>query len=333
MKIVRYHIILTLFLVFFLTPGCENNEKEIPAPTIHLKMPEAGYELEVGDSIVLFPKITYDYRSRYQWYHNGNPMGTTLTFLHRSFQLGSDLYGFVVKTPSGTDSIGIPVNTIILVNLSDIDLPDNVNVGLDLPAESPWFNSKGILFPVNAESELQWTGFAISNRTSQATNATDIFSAYLPADSKTKTKNNFFIYQQSPSSYLDAIRFEDGKNHLVGSASVCNSTITYLVIKYGTEDIKRFGGESNNDPDWFLLTFEGYDNAGNYTGKVDFYLADYRFDNNRRNYIISNWTTVDLTPLGEVNRIALNLTSSVRSSGGAMLTPPFVCIDNIKVLN
>lgn len=328
-KILTYSLLFPILSIFFLTVSCEDNTKEIPAPTIYLKMPDMGYELEVGDSIQLSPKVTYDYNSRYLWYRNGVISGTTKTLKHKSIQLGKDVYSFVVNTPAGYDSVGIPVNTIILVNFNDFTLPGSFDIGLTLPAETPWFSSKGILFPVEAHSETQWTGFALSNRYNQSITSTDIYSAY----AETKTKNNFLLYHQPPSPYTSAIRFNDGKDHLVGNITVCNSTLTYLVIKYGAEGIKRFGGESNNDPDWFLLTFEGYDKNGIFKGKVDFYLADYRFDNNKRNYIITKWTSVDLTSLGEVNRITLNLTSSVKNEGGGMLTPAFVCIDDVKVLN
>ena len=321
-------LFLPLVLFLLATLSCEQDHKEIPAPTIYLNMAETGYELEVGDSITLYPKITYDYQSRYQWYLNGNVLGTTLTMFHKSYNLGEDLYSFVVYTPSGSDSVGIPVKTIILVDYDEYKLPWNFSTAYGL--EEPLFLTKGMSFPVNPVSETQWTGFALSKKYSQSTTATsDLFNAYAP----TQTDNNFMVYHQGTTGH--SIRFEDGANHLIGSLSVTNSTYTYLIIKYGSEEesIKRFGGTNNNDPDWFLLTIEGYDNSGTYTGKVDFYLADYRFDNNKRNYIINTWNTIDLTPLGAVNQINLKLSSSVVNSTGEMLTPGFVCIDNIKVLN
>lgn len=327
--ILKYCFVFALFSVLLVTESCEDNEKEIPSPTIFIDMPEDGYELEIKDTIIISPKITYDYNSRYQWYLNGERSITTKTFKHISSKLGEDIYSFVVENPQGKDSIAIPVRTIIQIDFNDFSLTDGYDVGLNLPDESSWFSSKGALFPVTATSETQWTGFGMSNLYSQLTTSTDIYSAYATTDKD----NIFLLYNQSPSPYISAIRFEDDKNHLVGSILVCNSTLTYLVIKYGTDEIRHFGGDTNNLKDWYLLTFEGYDNNENFTGKVDFYLADYRSDNNKRDFIIGTWTNVDLSSLGQVNRITLNLTSSVLSEGGEMLTPAFVCIDDLKVLN
>lgn len=325
-RIFRLYLPLLLFLLAALS--CEQEYKVIPPPTIYLNMPETGYELEVGDSITLYPKITYDYHSRYQWYLNGEVLGTTLTMAHKSLNLGEDLYSFVVNTPSGTDSAGIPVKTIILVDYDDYELPWNYSTGFEM--DEPGFSTKGLSFTVIPASETAWTGFALSKKYSQSTTTQpDLFSAYAPAEKD----NNFMIYHQSPAGH--SIRFDDGANHLIGSLSVTNTTYTYLMIKYGSEDgsIKRFGGSNNDDPDWFLLTIEGYDNSGTYTGKVTFYLADYRFENNKRNYIVNTWNTIDLSALGAVNQINLKLSSSVTDANNEMLTPGFVCIDNLKVLN
>jgi hypothetical protein len=186
--------------------------------------------------------------------------------MHRSTKLGQDVYGFAVETPAGYDSVSIRVNTIILADFQSFDLAAGFNVGLNLPQDSRWFEVDGILFPVAAESDIQWSGYALSKKYSQVAPSTDVHSVWAPKE----TNNNFLIYHQPTIPQDSALRFSDGENHLLGTISVCNSTLTYQVIKFGAEGVKRFGGESNDDPDWFKLTFEGYDKTGNSTGLVEF---------------------------------------------------------------
>ena len=92
---------------------------------------------------------------------------------------------------------------------------------------------------------------------------------------------------------------------------------------------KKFGGPSGNDPDWFKLTVIGYNPAGDSVKSVAFYLADYRFSNHSLNYIVSKWTSVDLTPLGKINKLTFRLSSSDNGAWG-MNTPGYVCLDNLK---
>jgi hypothetical protein len=60
------------------------------------------------------------------------------------------------------------------------------------------------------------------------------------------------------------------------------------------------------------------------TGKVEFYLADFR---NGKSLIVKDWTYVDLSSLKLVDRIKCTLTSSDNGDYG-MNTPGYFCIDN-----
>ena len=95
------------------------------------------------------------------------------------------------------------------------------------------------------------------------------------------------------------------------SIRLTNTTYTALSMRDGDSFAKKFGGGTGNDPDFFLLNIQGRDASDAITGIVPFYLADYRFSNNALDYIVSQWTTVDLSSL-PVNTTALTfeLTSS-----------------------
>ena len=92
----------------------------------------------------------------------------------------------------------------------------------------------------------------------------------------------------------------------------------------------KFGGPTGNDPDFFRLTVQGFNAVGILTGSVDFFLADYRFTNNSLDYIVSQWTTLDLTPLGSATRLTFGLTSSDVGPFG-MNTPAYFALDNLAV--
>ncbi|MCW5623505.1 MAG: DUF4465 domain-containing protein [Burkholderiales bacterium] len=93
---------------------------------------------------------------------------------------------------------------------------------------------------------------------------------------------------------------------------------------------KAFGGASGDDPDWFALTITGHDAAGDATGTVDFHLADYRFADNSLDYVVTDWTLVDLSALGTVSSLTFSLSSSDVGDFG-MNTPAYFALDNLSV--
>jgi hypothetical protein len=113
------------------------------------------------------------------------------------------------------------------------------------------------------------------------------------------------------------------------SAEITNSTYAFLSMKEGYAVAKKFGGASGDDKDWFLLTITGKDGEGNVTGTVEFYLADYRFEDNSRDYIIDQWTSVDLSDLGLVKTLEFSLSSSDNDPVYGMNTPAYFSIDNV----
>src|SRR5207249_4062813 len=113
------------------------------------------------------------------------------------------------------------------------------------------------------------------------------------------------------------------------SARIANTTYAALSMLNGDSFAKKFGGASGNDPDYFLLTITGLDSQQHSTGSVDFYLADYRFANNAQDYIVSDWTTVDLSSLGlDTQTLSFGLTSSDVGDYG-MNTPAYFALDNL----
>lgn len=116
---------------------------------------------------------------------------------------------------------------------------------------------------------------------------------------------------------------------IVGGAYFTNTTYTALSMLNGDGFSKKFGGSSGNDADYFLLTISGYNDQTS-TGSVDFYLADYRFSDNSKDYVVKDWTFVDLSSLGTVTKLEFALSSSDTGAFG-MNTPAYLAMDSMSV--
>lgn len=79
--------------------------------------------------------------------------------------------------------------------------------------------------------------------------------------------------------------------------------------------------------DWFKLTLTGY-NDDEVTATKEYYLADYRSENESEHYYIDEWTWIDLSELGEVTSVRFSIDSSKANAYG-VTTPTYVCIDNV----
>jgi hypothetical protein len=116
------------------------------------------------------------------------------------------------------------------------------------------------------------------------------------------------------------------------SMRITNTTYTALSMQSGDQFAKKFGGQTGNDPDFFLLTVHGKNAAGQATGAVNFFLADYRASNNAQDYIVSNWSTLDLASLGSATTsISFSLSSSDVGQFG-MNTPAYFAMDNLQTV-
>jgi len=107
-----------------------------------------------------------------------------------------------------------------------------------------------------------------------------------------------------------------------------NTTYAYFAMRDGTAFNKKFGGDTGADPDWLLLTITGKDAGGAVTGAVEFYLADFRFADPAEDYFVTDWTQVDLTPLGAVNSLTFALDGSDTGFFG-LNTPAYFAMDTL----
>lgn len=175
-----------------------------------------------------------------------------------------------------------------------------------------------------------WSGWAYSNETDVTTpDFSNQFSALAgggAAGSRTFAvayQDLYGVYPPPTLSLLPAVQ-----DWFVRSIRVTNTAYAGLSMRDGDAFAKKFGGATGDDPDWFLLTIEGKDEGGGSVGEVDFYLADFRFEDNSQDYIVQDWVEVDLSSLQGAASYQFTLSSSDNGDFG-MNTPAFFALDHI----
>ena len=191
------------------------------------------------------------------------------------------------------------------------------------------FLSNNAFFPTYYDSAFggYWgNGFAYSNMTDSVT------SGYLNMYSSKAGSGRL----ESPNY---AINYSDGYflpwfgqpyQFELQEAYISNNTYAFNSMRDGDDYAKKFGGVSGNDPDFFSVTFNGFSYGQPVGSSVTFFLADFRLEDNTLDYIIRDWTRVDLTALGTVDSVTFHFESSDIGDFG-INTPLYFCMDDMKM--
>ena len=131
-----------------------------------------------------------------------------------------------------------------------------------------------------------------------------------------------WAFTPSNSSYLPQMTFGEGITRRIASAKVNNVAKYWHVIKYG-----YYAKPGFSEGDYYEVIFTGYDAAGQVTGEVPVVMADYR---DGKTFIMEEWTEVDLSALGEVNKVVLTATPSETLSDALYGDFYAVCVDEMK---
>ena len=126
--------------------------------------------------------------------------------------------------------------------------------------------------------------------------------------------------------------FDLPENSFLASIDVTNTAYAALSMTDGDNFTKKFGGPTGDEPDLFQVTFIGYDAegaTGNLLGEVIVDLADYRFEDNTRDYVLDDWLTVDLSRIATARSVGLSFASTDTGDFG-INTPAYVAVDNVQ---
>ncbi len=239
-------------------------------------------------------------------------------------------------------AVGLACSAQLVAQATPCDFED-----LALAPESHWngtdgsggFQSDDFWFTNYEYSDWNyWDSFAYSNRTDTGSVGMDgQFTAYSGdgAGGGVYCSDNYAIGYQGfmgwqPQTYAG---FASGDySQTFAGAYFTNNAYAYHSMTDGDGFAKPFGGAAGTDEDWFLLSIYGLDENYTRTGDVvEFYLADYRFADAADDYIVSDWTWVDLSSLGSVSGLEYALSSSDVGDWG-MNTPAYFAMDNLSVV-
>ncbi len=214
----------------------------------------------------------------------------------------------------------------VTASFENFNLPPDTFLNNAAPNDA--FVSDPVALPNNYNPQwMAWTGWAISNRTDTLTPGfINEYSAMAGSGAN------------GTATYAVAYAFDGAIIRLLGPASggtvlglyVTNNAYAYYSMRDGDPFAKKFGGPTGNDPDFFLLTIKKYRNGVLGPDSVNFYLADYRFADNSKDYIVKQWTYVNLSSLGAADSLLFTLTSSDVGAFG-MNTPAYFCIDEVSI--
>ncbi len=221
---------------------------------------------------------------------------------------------------------GLIVQADLMADVEDLSLPYNSYWnGSDL---SGGFYSQSIFFHNHYNTTwFSWSGAAYSSvNDTNTVGWGNQYAVFSPGTGVGGTGAYVIVYDS-----WDADRIDLPGPSLVKGFYINNTTYAALDMLYGSGFSTNFGRATGDYPDWFLLTVSGVDRDGNETGTKEFYLADYRFTNNANDYIVSEWTWLALTNLGnQVKSLHFTLFSSDTGEWG-MNTPAYFAMDELLI--
>jgi len=246
----------------------------------------------------------------------------------------------------------------VILDLSTFDLSHGIPVldkdGKPSETEKYWENTynagnvnvQSQIFKFSHTANVEWNiwdGFTISNVTDNTNHNDDnnwIANQWgCMAQGGYEAKGSPFIIGYSSgkpgndtgsfseATYTTWVKIEDTNNNYKALGMyVCNHPYPYYAIKEGNTFANKFEKGS-----YLILRTYGIKDGKPTTDKpVEFYLADYRADDESKWSLNNSWKWVDLSALGEVDYIYFLMETSDVGKFGPN-TPLYFCLDKITV--
>lgn len=195
------------------------------------------------------------------------------------------------------------------------------------------FSSGVVALPNNFNATYDsWDGWAVSATNDVTTPGfTNQYSSIVGSGFDGST-----TYGVAFSFADNIIRVEDSatgsSTGTVNGMYITNSTYSFLSMLDGDAFAKKFGGETGDDPDYFSVVFRGHLDGVISADSVEFFLGDYRAADAANDFLVDEWTWVDLSIFGEVDSLSFSMRSSDVGQFG-INTPLYFCVDDITVTN
>lgn len=190
------------------------------------------------------------------------------------------------------------------------------------PGTSSQFVSGSFAFDTERHTSTWWGGFALSNQTST------VFESYADqfksaVGSGHNSANYAVVYSYTGANYAaNVTNAADGAD--VSGFYVTNTANNVNAYVNGDGMSTAPGGFAKGD--WFKMTVNVV-KADDTTASIDYYLADYRADNEADHYYLDTWQWVDLRQFGKIKKVTFGFEGTKRNAYG-LTTPTYACLDD-----
>ena len=171
-----------------------------------------------------------------------------------------------------------------------------------------------------------WTGCSYSSMTSTnfTTYTTDQWNSAVGHGADNSATYGVIYGSSTPAQQMEVIKVADTtEGQVIKGMNITNSAWVVECVKNGNGTATKFTQGS-----WFKVTFTGVRADKSTAGSVDYYLADYRSENEAEWKVLTDWDWIDLSSLGKV--VALNISFNGSDTGTwGLNTATYVCIDNV----
>lgn len=170
-----------------------------------------------------------------------------------------------------------------------------------------------------------WMGCSYSNMTatSFASYTTDQWNSAAGHGAVGSTNYGVLYGNSLPNTPMEVIKVADAPDgRVVKGMNITNSAWVVECVKNGNGAANKFKQGS-----WFKVIFTGT-KADKSTASVEYYLADYRSENESEWTCLTDWAWIDLSSLGKVVSLSISFDGTDKSYG-YLNTSTYVCIDNV----
>lgn len=171
-----------------------------------------------------------------------------------------------------------------------------------------------------------WMGCSYSNMTATSFESYDKDQWNSAAGHGANGSANYgVLYGNSlPNTPMEIIKVLDGdaEGRIIAGMNITNSAWVVECVKKGNGSAQKFAQGS-----WFKVIFTGT-KADKSTASVEYYLADYRSENEADWTCLTDWAWIDLSSLGKVVSLSVSFDGTDKSYG-YLSTSTYVCIDNV----